>query len=338
MTPWLGVVGHGRVMELLSREIASPAGAYLFVGAEGVGKGRVARGFAAALVCPASAEHTEPCRSCRLVAGGAHPDVIAVGPEERQSIGVEQARATVQKAMLQPVESGRKVFLMEDAGLLTEQAANALLKTLEEPTATTVFVLVTESEDDLPVTVASRCRTVHFGRVDEAELAVALVDRGVDSDQAVAIARTSGGRPGLAFELAESEEVVGFRSAWLSVPGRLTDRPGECFVLAQEMLETTENLLPDTGEAAPQRRRARAQLLATGLEILASWYADSASVQMGGSPRNSDLAVADLAAVAPRRAVDCAERVLDAVMDLQANLRPQLLLTSLFAYLGSEDG
>ncbi len=330
-----GVIGHARVIDLLERELLAPAGAYLFVGAAGIGKSRVARAFAAALVCPEASHHKGVCRTCRLVEEGNYPDVAVVVPEDRQSIGVDQARTTVQRATLRPVEAERKIFLFEEAGSLTEQAANALLKTLEEPTVTTVFILVTESEDDLPITVASRCRTVHFGRVDESELTAALVERGIEADRAEAIARTTGGRPGLAIALAQSEEIAGFRSAWLSVPGRVTDRPGECFVLAQEMLESAQDLLDDDEHTGVQRRRARQELLVSGLEILASWYADAASVQLGGPIRNRDLAVADLTAVSPRRAVLSAELVLDAVTDLQSNLRPQLRLASLFAALGA---
>jgi len=333
-----GIIGHARVLDLLEQEVAAPAGAYLFVGASGVGKSKVARAFAAALVCPDAGAHDGECRVCRMVGAGTYPDVVLIAPEERQSIGVDQARITIQKAMLRPVEAERKVFLLEEAGSMTEQAANSLLKTLEEPTATTVFLLVTESEDDLPITVASRCRTVHFGRVDETELSAALVAAGMDPAQADALARTSGGRPGLALSLASNEEVAGFRSMWLAIPARVTDRPGECFVLAQEMLDKADELIGDDAENAAQKRRARQQLLVTGLEILATWYADAASIQLGGPIRNRDLAAADLTAISPRRAVRNAERILDAVTDLRANLRPQLLLTSLFASLGSREG
>lgn len=334
---WAGIIGHGRVLDLLEREIAAPAGAYLFVGASGIGKSKVARAFAAALVCPDDGDHDELCRVCRLVDAGTFADVVLVAPEERQSIGVDQARAAIQQATLRPVEADRKVFLLEEADSLTDQAANSLLKTLEETTPTTVFILVAESEDDLPITVASRCRTVHFGRVDESELSAGLEERGVDRAQADALARTSGGRPGLALTLASNEEVAGFRSAWLAIPARVTNRPGESFVLAQEMLDRADHLVGDDVDGAAQKRRARLQLLATGLEILASWYADAASVQLGVPIRNRDVPMADLTSISPRRAVENAERALDAVMDLQANLRPQLLLTALFTSLGGSD-
>jgi DNA polymerase III delta' subunit len=333
------VIGHERTLGLLRREVAEPANTYLFAGPTGVGKATVARAFAAALLCPDGADHDGECRSCRRAGSGNHPDLVSVEPEGRQSLGVDQARATIRQASLSPVESGRRVFLFEEADAMTEQAANALLKTLEEPGRTTVFILVSESIDALPSTVGSRCRTVQFGRVPEDTLASALLARGIDADRADGLARLSGGRPGLAFSLVDNPEIAGFRAAWLSVPNRVTDRPGEAFVLAQEMVASVDPLLEGVGADMPEeqakreRRRARQALLDTGLEILASWYVDAAAIQVGGTVRNRDQPTALLTAVPPRMAVANAERITDAIADLQANLRPQLLLADLFADL-----
>ena len=132
---------------------------------------------------------------------GVHPDVTVVEPEGATSLGVDQAREVVTRSSLRPVESDRSVFLFPEAGTMTEQAANALLKTLEEPTASVVFLLVAESEDDFPATVASRCRTIHVGRVPQATMVAALEGRGLDHAAAEGVAVVSGGRPGLALAL-----------------------------------------------------------------------------------------------------------------------------------------
>ena len=168
---------------------------------------------------------------------------------------------------------------------MTEQAANTLLKTLEEPTAPVIFLLVAESEDDFPPTIASRCRTVHFGRVPDDELTQALVERGITADAARVAAMVAGGRPGLALALATRPEVARVRQAWLSLPERVTARPGDGFALAEEMLATLEPLAADlaggegTAEARDRaKKRATQSLLAGGLEILASFYADGASL------------------------------------------------------------
>ncbi|MEX2279281.1 MAG: DNA polymerase III subunit [Acidimicrobiia bacterium] len=343
MTPFSAVIGHAGPVALLERELAHPAGAYLFVGASGVGKATVGLAFAAGLVCPERLMHDEPCRSCRRVASGNHPDIVVIEPEGRQSLGVEQARQTIAQAVMTPVESERKVFLFPEADAMTEQAANALLKTLEEPTATTVFVLVVESEDDLPSTVASRCRTVHFGRVPEDVLRDALTARsGVDALTAADLARVAAGRPGLALGLLERPEIGEYRRAWLELPVRVSDRTGEAFLLAGEILDLTDGVVPEPADHVPKeqaerdKRRSRQALLASGLEILASWYADAATLQFGGPVRNTDLDVTDLTMVSAARAIRNADHALDAVLDLQANLRPQLVLANLFTTLASD--
>jgi DNA polymerase III subunit delta' len=344
MSVFADVIGHERVVELLDREAPAAANAYLFVGAAGVGKATVARRFATLLLCPTGGAHPtiEECRSCRRVVNGNHPDLILVEPEGRQSLGVDQARSTIQQASLKPVEAARKVFVLEEAGTMTEQAANALLKTLEEPSPTTVFVLIAESEDQLPATVASRCRTVHFGRVGDEPLTRALLGHGLDHGQAETLTRLAGGRPGLALALLSSPATAAFRNTWLSVPLRATDRPGEAFNLAGEMLASVDPLIEGVGadlgkdETEKARRRARQALLVTGLELIASWYLDAAAVQLGGPMKNRDIPVATLTRVSPALAVQRAERVMDAIGDLEMNLRPQLLLADLFADIAIE--
>jgi DNA polymerase III delta' subunit len=341
--PFDGVIGHSRVVELLQRELDSPSQAYLFTGPDSVGKGTLAYRFVAALLCPDSGKHEVECRSCRLVRNRTHPDVTVVEPEGATSLGVDQARAVVTRAALAPVESDRSIFIFPEAGTMTDQAANALLKTLEEPTASVVFILVAQSEDDLPATIGSRCRTIHIGRVPLDVMVSALEERGLSPAEAESVAVVSGGRPGLALALMNRPEVSGFRAMWLSIPGRVTAHPGDGQRLASTVLEEVsplvERSVPDDASAERTqraRRRIEQSLLVNGLEILASWYADSASLQMGGPVRNTDLPLGSFTDVNPRRAVQSAEKILDAVVDIQANLRRELVLANLFAGLGSE--
>ncbi|HUO45249.1 MAG TPA: DNA polymerase III subunit [Acidimicrobiia bacterium] len=342
--PFSGLIGHGAVVELLARDVASPAHAYLFTGPAGVGKATVARGFATILLCPEGGEHPEPCRSCRRVATGNHPDLVVIQPEGRTSLGVEQARSVVTQASLVPVESERRVFLVEEASLMTEQAANALLKTLEEPGSSLVFILVAESEDDFPLTVASRCRQVHMGRVPEEVLVAALEARGHRGDEARVVALVAGGRPGLALTLATRPEVAGLRRAWLSIPERISGRPGDSFQLADEIMGLLDPVAMELAGDQPNadsrdraKRRALHSLLASGLEILASWYADAASLQLGGPIRNRDVPLPTLAQIDPRQAVENCGKVLDAVVDLAGNLRSLPVLASLFTNLAEEN-
>ena len=333
------IIGHAGVVALLRSELDHPAQAYLFVGPQSVGKESVALRFAAGLLGGETDE-----RARRLSLARAHPDLRVLEPEGATSLGVDQAREVVSRASLTPVEASRTVFLFPDAGSMTEQAANALLKTLEEPSAHVVFLLVAESEDDFPPTVASRCRSVHMGRVPLPDLVEALVARGLDEEAAVGVAVVSGGRPGLALALMSQPEVARFRELWLSIPGQVTPHPGDGQRLAMELLGELAPLVEQSvpgdlakDKAQRARRRAEMSLLVSGLEILASWYSDAASLQLGGPIRNSDLDLAAFTDVAPRRAVSSAEAVLDAVVDIQANLRRELVLANLFSSLGSEE-
>lgn len=338
-----GLIGNAAVVGLLEKELERPSQAYLFVGPDSVGKTSFAQRFAAGLLCPTSGDHEEPCRSCRLALAGHHPDLTVVEAEGATSLGVDQARHLVGRASLAPVESVRTVFLIPDAGLMTDQASNALLKTLEEPLAQVTFLLVAESEDDFPATIGSRCRTIHLGRVPQGSMVDDLVRRGVDAEQARSVSVVSGGRPGLALALMSQPDVARFRDLWLSIPGRVSPHPGDGQRLASMILGEIGPLVEksvndDLPKEKQQRTRRRVEqsLLVTGLEILASWYTDSASLQMGGPVRNLDLELTDLTEVAPRKAVQSAERALDAVIDIQANLRRELVLANLFSKLGSD--
>lgn len=345
-----GIIGHGSTLAVLEREVEAPSHTYLFAGPANVGKATVALAFAASLV-----SHSEESRG--RVMRHSHPDVMVIGPEGRSSLGVDQARQATASASLRPVESNRKVIIFDDGSLMTEAAANALLKTLEEPPSGTVFVVVVGSPDDLPATVASRSRVVRFGRVSDTELISALVTRGIEEDRAAVAARVAGGSPGLALDLVNNKEVGGFRRRWLEVPGRVTSLPGDGFRLAEEMMDVHQPLLAGIKERKDQEirqiesrgypvpksllvthdsalRRAGNALLVNGLEMLASWYLDSVSAQFGGPLRNPDLASTELARIPVKRAMKSAELIMDAALQLQRNQRPRLVLTWLFGRLG----
>ncbi len=352
MTNFSDLVGHGDVLRLLTQELATPAQAYLFVGPSNVGKATAARRFAAALI------GGEDEAAVRRAKEGKHPDLIVVVPDGRASITVGQARSMVADAVRSPLEADRKVFLLEEASLLNDEAANALLKSIEEPIASTMFILVAESEDDLPATIGSRCRTIVFGRVSEADIAQGLEQQGVAGDRAAEAARISGGRPGLAVALATEPAVARFREAWLGVPDRLTGHPGDAYLLVQDVLDATDPLLdavkrrqendnevaygtgavPKLAVERNQRELARSSdaLYATGLELLASFYRDTAAAQFGGAVQNTDVSVSSLTKVSPRTAVRNADRVLEAIDSLAANQRPSLAFAALFVDLGTD--
>ncbi|MGI9584806.1 MAG: AAA family ATPase [Acidimicrobiia bacterium] len=352
MIGFTDLVGHGDVLRLLSAELASPAQAYLFVGPSNVGKATAARRFAAALI------GGDDEGTVRRAMEGKHPDLVVVVPDGRASITVDQARTMVADAVRSPLEADRKVFLLEEASLLNDEAANALLKSIEEPIASTMFILVADSEEDLPPTIASRCRTIVFGRVSESDIASGLERRGVEAERAVEAARISGGRPGLAVALATEPAVARFREAWLGIPNRLTGHPGDAYLLVQDVMDATDPLLdavkrrqqnesdvaygsdevPKLALERNQRELARSSdaLYATGLELLASFYRDTAAAQFGGAVQNTDVSVSSLTNVAPPTAIRNADRVLQTIESLEANQRPSLAFAALFVDLGTD--
>ncbi|MDX2467973.1 MAG: AAA family ATPase [Acidimicrobiia bacterium] len=344
------IIGHKPVTGVLERDLASPAHADLFVGPLGVGKAAVARRFAAGILCG----DDEVGRS--RVMRGLHPDLGLVEPDGRASITVDQARNTVALANLAPVEGDRKIFVLEEGGSMNDEAANALLKTLEEPTASTIFIVVAESEDDLPSTVASRCRTVVFGRVLETEIEAGLIRQGIEPERAEQAAQISGGRPGLAISLATRADVAAFRNVWMSVPLRLSEHPGEGYRLADEVAAAADPLMAALKErqkeeasrletegglskAVEQRqarelKRAATALHVSGLGILSGFYRDVAAAQLGAPVHNPDIPAPALTRITPRQAIRSADRILDAIDAIEANQRPQLALASLFSDIG----
>ncbi len=180
---------------------------YLFEGPEGVGKATTALRFALMLNCLAEEGGARPCGTCaqcRLGLAGSHPDLVVVGPDPTKAtrvITAEQARGIIQSLALQRHSARRRVVIVDPADALTEEAANALLKTLEEPPAGTQFILVTSRAASLLQTVLSRSQRVRFGPVADAELRAWLAARGADPE----VAGEAMGSPGLALRLAEGE-------------------------------------------------------------------------------------------------------------------------------------
>lgn len=341
-----GIIGHRVIWERLAAEAGSPAGAYLLVGPLGVGKSLVAQRFAERLVCPSGGAHAGECSACRRARSGVHPDIVVVSPTGRQRIGVDDARDVVSRAARTPVEACRKVFVIDRE--MTDAAANALLKTLEETTDSTVFVLVASSTDDLPSTVASRCRTFHLGKVDPAELVEALVERGMERTEAEVISEVANGRPGMALRLKGETSAAEFRSAWLDTAAQLAERDhlgaGEALTMVDTALTYGERMLDrirpgrkavgkQKEQAQRETRRQRRLLWVSGLEIMATWYVDGAARGLGAARRSLGEGVRR-PPVDPARALRSADLILEAGAELAViNLRPRARLAELFCEL-----
>jgi DNA polymerase-3 subunit delta' len=239
---WADVVGQPAVVAELSAAVARPASmthAWLFTGPPGSGRSVAARAFAAALQCPAGGDGT--CHACRTVLAGSHADVHLVVPEGL-SIGVAEVRLLVRNAGRAPSQGRWQVVLIEDADRMTEQAANTVLKMLEEPPSRTVFLLCAPSlhPDDVPVTIRSRCRVVGLRTPPADAVADVLVRRdGIDPALAAWSAAASGGHVGRARHLARDEDARLARKAVLDIPLSLVSLSA-CLNAADDLVATAK--------------------------------------------------------------------------------------------------
>ncbi len=210
--------------------------AWLFTGPPGSGRSVAARAFAAALLC--ERQGCGSCPSCRQVAAGTHADLLLVRPDGL-SYGVRQTRDLVLKAATAPVYGRWRVVLFEDADRATEQAANALLKAIEEPSPRTVWLLCAPYADDLPTTIRSRCRLVTLRTPPTAAVASALEREGVAPEPALAAARAARGHIGRARRLATDPAAAGRRREVLKVPAQV-DSLGQALRAAATLVRAAE--------------------------------------------------------------------------------------------------
>lgn len=248
MTVFADVVAQEGALAGLRAAVTAPVHAYLLVGPPGSGKRTAAAAFAAGLLCPRGG--CGVCDVCRRALAGLHPDVVVVersGP----SITVDQAREVRRLALRSPNEGSRKVLVLVDFHLVRE-AASVLLKVLEEPPASTVFVILAEQVPPELVTIASRCVRVDFGPLSDEQLAGALIAEGVDPTAAGEVAAAAGGRLDRARLLANDPGFAARREAWQAVPGRLDGTGATVAVVAAGLSE----VLGTAGVAALQARQA----------------------------------------------------------------------------------
>jgi DNA polymerase III subunit delta' len=240
---WDLVVGHDEAVATLREVVASErvTHAWLFTGPPGIGKLHTARVFAAALNCPAGGDGT--CDTCRRILRGVHPDVHLIVPEG-DNLLVEDVRAVREEASRTHHEARTAVFILDEADRLTEAAANALLKVLEEPPPEVVFVLVARSAEALVDTVPSRSRTLAFVSLSLAELTAALGDGlGLDPDQTAWAAAASHGRLARARALLNDEAARTRRATVLDLPERLASgQPSDALAAAATVVAIADEV------------------------------------------------------------------------------------------------
>ncbi|GAB3263537.1 DNA polymerase III subunit delta' [Alteromonas gracilis] len=215
------LVGQERVVETLRRAVdGAMTHAWLFTGPPGSGRSNAAIAFAAALQCERGG--CGECSSCHTARIGSHED-ISITRTQKLSLGVDEVRDLVRRSALAPVGRRWQVMIVEDADRLTEQAANALLKAIEEPTDRTVWLLCAPTVEDVLPTIRSRTRLVVFATPSAQQVAAFLTSRaGVEPQRAAYAARASQGHIGRARALATDEATFARRRDVVRLPVRMT--------------------------------------------------------------------------------------------------------------------
>lgn len=304
------IVGQEMAVSMLTRALEQGAShAYLFSGPSGVGKSEAAIAFAAGLACANGG--CGVCSTCRRVFEGLHPDVEVVAPEGN-FIRKEEITDINLHAAYRPYEARAKVYVFLEADSFNAEAANAFLKTLEEPPGHVHFILVTDRTERLLPTIASRCLPVTFSSVSVPAVATDLAGRfGTPPEEAALIARLSGGDLAYARELATTESARRQRDRLLDLA---RDLPAaglmDTQVALDEIMATVESrsreraedlenelvrALEWAGDARTkswlkkrheertkrQRRRLHTKGLQTVARVFAGWYRDLALVSAG---------------------------------------------------------
>jgi DNA polymerase-3 subunit delta' len=229
--------------------------AFLFYGAEGIGKRTTALVFAKALNCKeGGTDACDACASCRKIDSGNHPDVLIIKPDG-QFIKVADIKELQERLRFLPLEGAKRIVIIDDAERMNITSANSLLKTLEEPSPTNVFVLVSSRPHLLPMTILSRCHRLRFNPVQRDVIAAFLEkERSLEPDKAIIVASSAGGSIGRALSLHKGDYLA-LRDSILGRVSKGALDPLSCLALAGGLAGDKEEILE-------------------ALDILKTWYRD----------------------------------------------------------------
>jgi DNA polymerase-3 subunit delta' len=327
--PFRTLAGHRPVLGLLARAAAEGTlpPSLIFSGPDGVGKRRSALALAQALNCQAPKRGVDgfaldacgQCGACRRIDRGAYTDVLTVEPEESGNTRIHQVRDVIDRMMFRPFEGRWRVVIIDQADAMVDQAQNALLKTLEEPSDSSVLILVTARPDALLATVRSRCPRLRFGRLAVAEVAAVLErDHGCDPHQAGALAALSDGSLARALERQSGRHAEAREAAIRFLDGAQGPNP-------KPRLDVASQLVAGTAGAVARER------LSVRLEALGVLLRDIELQRAGADDRllaNGDIGptIARLAGrVDGRRAAQAYAIVTEALEALDRNASPKIV-------------
>jgi DNA polymerase-3 subunit delta' len=355
------LIGQPKVASYLSSAVRSCAvtHAYLFVGPQGSGKKTAARALSCAIVCDDGGCGT--CPACQRIRKGFHPDVRTYRPEGAATYMVDQVRDLIHDINLAPVEASRKVYIVDAAESLGAQSANALLKTLEEPPADAVIILLATDFDAVIPTIVSRCQIVRFTSIPPATAIAMLVQRvGVHETEARAALAAAGGIVPRAIDFLRSSQRRAMRDEVLGVLKDLTVMDGyDVEQAARGLLASVKAPLDELKAAQAAELRERAEFLGGKvstkpieerhkreltareregvtevLNVAESWLRDCLTLSVGAVDlvENADAVdtMEEIAAViTPRAALKALDAVAEARRRVGANVSPQLAVEAM---------
>ncbi len=317
--PFADVLGHGRIVEVLQRSLRTGkvAHSYLFEGIPGCGRRKSALALIQAIFCTAVAgDACGVCQSCRKVAGGSHADIHFISPlPDKRDISIEQLREMQRTLSLRPYEAPRKVCIIEPAERMSVNAANSLLKTLEEPPGDALIILLTENAGMLLPTIRSRCQLIRFAPLSPEHVMTLLEQNGMDTETAALLAPMSGGSMQRAQEL-DNEALAARQEAVVSR-------------LSQMDINRITTVF-DASEALSGNREETLELL----DLLISFYRDAVHLAAGSTEivnRSSRTSIESIAKRVPLpRTMELLESICQTRRDVQRNANPKLALDHLF--------
>lgn len=292
------------------------AHAYLFAGPEGVGKKQTALALAQYLNCAAPDLNTFTscgnCPSCIQSVSGSQPDILMLEPDGA-SIKIEQIRTLLSKVSLRSYENAYKVIIINDAHLMTEQAANCLLKTLEEPTDNTVFILITAQVQNLPVTILSRCQQISFHLLSPSVIQDILQKLHPERQSQIGLVTAlAKGSVSTAENLLANEEIAGARQEFYDLLIKLHQmRPAQIIGWCEQW----------------DKNKKMVKAL---LELGQLWYHDALMVNTSGQMTllvNQDyLAPLKSQKIAPQQLLQILQYFQTGMVQLESNASPRLIM------------
>ncbi len=330
------MIGHEWAVDLLRGHIATSGlrQAYLFVGPDGIGKRTLALRMAQALACQSPPEpggYCGACRACRLMARAEFPDLHVVELRSGESqIAIDQMRELQHSLSLAPFEGQWRVAVLLDLQAASDEAQNALLKTLEEPPPQVVLLVTARSAEAILPTIVSRCEVIPLRGLPNSVLCQELERRGAEPEAARLIAALSGGRPGVGLELyADADRLVKRRQTLDDLSRLLPATRVERFLYVDGLVGRKS----PKGDLDDKRRRA-VGLLETWLSlwrdaILAGY---EASVEPSNPDRASDVEQI-LAIVGPAEAAAFARAIERTIETIGRYANLQLALETLMLEL-----